>query len=54
VVFEAHLQTKLGALQYKVNDFQTPAEGGNTVSNKAYGFLDEGKNAEYELMEGQR
>jgi len=54
VVFEAHLQTKLGALQCKINDFQTPEEGGNTVSNKACGFLDEGKNTEYELMEGQR
>ena len=42
-MFEAHLQTELGALQYKVNDFQTPAEGGNTVSNKACGFADEGK-----------
>jgi hypothetical protein len=54
VVFEGHLQTKLGALQYKVNDFQTPAEGGNTVPNKACGFLDERKNTEYELMEEQR
>jgi thiamine pyrophosphokinase len=54
VVFEAHLQTTLGALQYKVKDFQIPARGGNTVSNKACGFLDEGKNNEYELMEGQQ
>jgi hypothetical protein len=43
VGFEAHLQTKLGALQHKVNDFQAPAEGLNTVSNKARGFVDEGK-----------
>jgi hypothetical protein len=35
---------------YSGNDFPTQAECGNTVSNKACGFLDEGKNTENELM----
>jgi hypothetical protein len=30
-VFEAHLEIKLGALQYEVNVFQTKAEGENSV-----------------------